>query len=197
MNEKLITLAKKYVNMLVGPLEDHYYHQYEHALEVANRCVELWKKEWLNDETLEVLALAWLFHDTGFIIQYDNNEQIWASIARNYLKSILYPENKIKLVEDLIIATIVSRPPTNLLEWIIRDADTDNLWRDDFFEKWERLKKELETIKKIKIHDPDWNHYSLNFLKEHKFLTKTEIVERQDKKLENLEKLDKIIKTQK
>ena len=163
MNEKLITLAKKYVNMLVGPLEDHYYHQYEHALEVANRCVELWKKEWLNEETLEILAIAWLFHDTGFIIQYDNNEQIWASIARNYLKSILYPENKIKLVEDLIIATIVSRPPTNLLEWIIRDADTDNLWRDDFFEKWERLKKELETIKKIKIHDPDWNHYSLNF----------------------------------
>ena len=190
MNEKIISWVKNYVNMMMAPLEDHYYHQYEHALEVANRCYELWKKEWLNEDILESLVIAWLFHDVWFIIQYDNNEYIWATMAKNYLRTILYPEDKIKLIEELIIATIYTREPQNLLEEIIRDADTDNLWRDDFFEKWERLKKEIECIKKIKILDPDWYHYSIKFLREHKFQTPTEIKERQIKKEENLKKLE-------
>lgn len=189
MNEKIITGVKNYVNMMMWPLENHYYHRYEHALEVANRCLELWKKEWLDEDTLEILVIARLFHDIWFIIQYDNNEYIWATIAKNYLKSILYPPEKIKKIEELIISTIYTKEPQNLLEKIIKDADTDNLWRDDFFEKWERLKRELETIKKIKILEPDWVHYSIKFLHEHRFLTKSEIEERQAKKEENLKKL--------
>lgn len=176
------------------PLENHYYHQYEHALDVAARALEVWKKEWIDDETLEILVIAALFHDIWFVIQYDDNEYIWATIAKNYLKSIFYPEEKIELVEKLIIATIYTREPENLLESIIRDADTDNVGRDDFFEKWARLKREIESIKKIKILDPDWMHYSINFLKEHKFITKTGIKERQPKKEENLKTLEEKIK---
>lgn len=190
MNEKLISWAKKYVNMLLWPLENHYYHQYWHALEVMERCIYLWKNEWLSEDDLEILALAWLFHDSWFIIQYDDNENIWAWIARNYLKSILYPDDKIQKVEDLIIATIYENEPKNYLENIIRDADTDNLWRDDFFDKWERLKREIEEIKNIKILDPEWNHYSINLLRHHRFMTPTEIKERETKKLENLKKLE-------
>lgn len=193
MNEKIISWAKKYVNTMMWPLEKHYYHHYEHALEVANRAYDLWKKEWCNESQLEMLFLAGLFHDIGFVIQYDDNEYIWASIAKNYLKSILYPEEKITLIEKLIISTIPLRPSQDLLESIIKDADTDNLWRDDFFEKWQRLKSEIETIKHIKILDPEWNHYSINFLKEHKFTTLTSIHERQEKKLENLKKLEQNI----
>lgn len=193
MNEKLISWVKKYVNMMLWPLEWYYYHQYEHALEVTERCVELAQKEWLNEEQTEILALASLFHDTGFVIQYDNNEYIWASIAKNYLKWVLYPEEKIKIVQELIISTNYFHTPQNILEQIIRDADTDNLWRDDFFEKWERLKRELETIKKIKILDPDWVHYSITFLRKHKFQTQTEIKERQPKKMQNLRELEKKI----
>jgi hypothetical protein len=43
--------------------------------------------------------------------------------------------DKIKIIEELIIATIYTRTPQNILESIIRDADTDNLGRDDFFDK--------------------------------------------------------------
>lgn len=193
MNKKIIQLSKEYVNMLLWPLENHYYHHYEHSLDVMERSVDLWKKEWLDEDTLEILALAWIFHDVWFIIQYDNNEYIWASIAKNYLKWILYNDEKIKSIENLIIATIPDRTPQNLLENIIRDADTDNLWRDDFFDKGEKLKRELETIKNIKIKDPDWMHYSLRFLKEHKYKTKTEIIERQEKKEENIKTLEKMI----
>lgn len=188
--KKSIFQVKNYVNILLWPLENHYYHQYSHALEVMDRSLYIWEKEWLSEDDLEILAIASLFHDTWFIIQYDDNELIWAWIARNYLKSILFPEEKIQKIEELIIATIPKREPKNLLERIIKDADMDNLWRDDFFDKWKRLRKELEEIKNIKILEPDWNHYSIDLLRQHRFLTKTEINEREQKKQENLKKLE-------
>ncbi len=191
MNDKVVCWVKQYVNMMMGSLENHYYHQYEHALEVAQRSLEIWQQEWLDDKSLEILYIAGLFHDIGFVIQYDDNEYIGATLAKNYLQSILYPMDKIKIIEELIIATIYTRTPQNILESIIRDADTDNLGRDDFFDKWERLKQEIESIKTIKILDPEWTHYSIKFLLWHHFITKTEIKDRQPKKDENLKVLER------
>ena len=187
----IIKDAKQYVSYLTLPLEDYYYHHYEHALDVMNRSVYLWWKEWVNEEEKEMLALAGLFHDTWFVIQYDKNEYIGAKIARNYLRTILYPANKIARVEELILATSPTREPKNLLEQIIKDADLDNVGRADFFDKWEKLKNELELIKNIKIKDPHWHHASLDLLHGHAFYTKTQIKERGKKKKENLEKLER------
>lgn len=195
INEKLLVDAKNYVNSILMPLENFYYHQYEHAIDVMQRAMYLWEKEWLNDDDIELLWLAWLFHDTGFTIQYDNNEYIWAKIARNYLKGRLYPDDKIDIIERIILATDpLYLQPKDIYESIIKDADLDNLWRDDFFDKWEKLKMELETIKKIKIKDPDWHHSSLDFLWNHKFYTKTQTLERGEMKIQNQEMLKKMIK---
>ncbi len=195
MNSLIVEKAKKYVNILLSPLEHLYYHQYNHALDVMQRAVELWKKEWLKDEDLEILALAWIFHDTWFIIQYDNNEPIWAKIAKNFLRAMLYPEEKIKIIEELILATDPNyKNPKNILEKIIKDADLDNLWREDFFEKFNSLKEELKYIKKIKEKDPKWIHWIIDFLKKHKYYTKTQQKEKNQKKLENIKLLEKILK---
>lgn len=195
LDSKLICDAKKYVNSILMPLESLYYHQYEHALEVMTRAVYLWIKEWLSDEEIEILALAWLFHDTWFTIQYDNNEFIWAKIAENYLKRVLYPKEKRDNVELLIQATDPNyTTPRNIMEKIIKDSDLDNLWRDDFFDKWDKLKMELETIKKIKIKDPDWHHSALDFLWNHKYYTKTQENERWEKKKKNEELLKSMVK---
>ncbi len=190
INTKIIKKAKKYVNKLLVPLEQHYYHSYNHAIEVMERAVYLWKKEWLNNEDLEILALAWLFHDTWFVIQYDNNEPIWAKIAANYLKSLLYPNKKIEIIKRLILATDSDyKNPTDIYEKIIKDADMDNLWRDDFINKANSLKKEIEIIKQIKIIDPDWNHWLVDLLKEHQYKSFTQKIERDKKKNENLQKM--------
>jgi len=111
LENDIITDAKQYVSYLLLPLEDYYYHHYEHALDVMERAVYLWGKEGANEIEKEILALAGLFHDTGFVIQYDKNEYIGAKIARNYLKTILYPEDRIAQIEALIIATIPSKKP--------------------------------------------------------------------------------------
>lgn len=184
-----MTDIKSYVNYLLLPLENHYYHQYEHSIDVMTRSLYLWEKEGISTEELELLAIAALFHDTGFIIQYENNEYIGAKIAHNYLKTILYPAEKIRIIEELILATNPNVEPKNLLEEIIKDADLDNLGRDDFFETSEKVKKELETIKNIKIKDPDWHHAALDVIWKNKFYTKTQNTEREAKRKENEEKL--------
>lgn len=171
------------------PLDHHYYHHYEHALNVMERAQYIWKKEWVSDEEIELLTIAALFHDTWFVIEYDENEIFGAKIAKNYLTTVLYPEDKIKIVEELILVTNPSQTPKNKLEEILKDADMDNLWRDDFFDINEKLKKERETIKRIKIKDPDWHHASLDLVQGHRFYTPTQIQERNDKLQKNLEKL--------
>lgn len=194
LDNKVISRAKEYVNQLLVPLEQHYYHQYSHALEVMERAVYLAREEWLNDDDIEVLALAGLFHDTWFIIQYDDNEPIWAKIAQNYLKSMLYDRDKIKLIEEIILATAPSyKNPKNIYEQIIIDSDLDNFGREDFFDKMENIHRERETIKNIKLLDPDWKHWVIDFLAEHKFFTKTQKTERNSQKAINQTELEKMV----
>ena len=193
-DNKVIRWAKAYVNQLLIPLEQHYYHQYSHALEVMDRAVYLAKQEWLSDSDIEVLALAWLFHDTWFVIQYDNNEPIWAKIAQNYLISMLYDRDKIQLIEEIILATAPSyKNPKNIYEQIIIDADLDNFWREDFFDKMDNIQREREAIKHIKLLDPDWKHWVIDFLAEHKYFTKTQKTERNTQKEKNMSELEKMV----
>ena len=186
MHKNTLNKAKKYINTLLIPLENHYYHQYEHALDVMGRAMYLWEKEWLEKDEIEMLWLAWLFHDSWFVIQYDDNEMIWAKIAKNYLRSVLYPKDKIEIIEEIILATDPAYKTTkNILEEIIKDADLDNLWREDFFEKANNLKKEIEIIKNIKIKDSKWRHWLVDVLYENQIYTNTQKEERFEKKEEN------------
>lgn len=192
-NSKIVNSVARYVSRLLLPLENHYYHHYDHALDVKERAIYLWKKEKVSKEELEILSIAALFHDTGFVIQYDDNEVIWAKIARNFLKTVLFPEKKIQMVEEIILATRPAyKKPKNILEKIIKDADLDNLWRNDFFEKWNNLKKELEMIKDIKIKEPDWHHSSIDILYD-EYYTETQRKERGIKRKQNSEKVKNLI----
>jgi HD superfamily phosphodiesterase len=55
---KVIRRAMDYVNQLLIPLENHYYHQYSHALEVMDRAMYIAEKEGLNEDDIEMLGLA-------------------------------------------------------------------------------------------------------------------------------------------
>ena len=198
MNLKLINEAKKHVWKILAPIENYEYHNLEHALEVMQRAVYLWKKEEVSDDELEILAFASLFHDTWFIEEYDFNEEIWVRIATDFLNSVSYTKDKIKKVKEVILATNPELiHPKNILEEIIKDSDLDNLWREDFFDQWKLVRNELEKAKKIKISDEDWNSSTLFFIENHKFYTETQRNERMEKKDENEKILRKITKRSK
>ncbi|MFZ5341021.1 MAG: hypothetical protein ACOZBL_00115 [Patescibacteria group bacterium] len=63
------------------------------------------------------------------------------------MQQMNFPEEKIYTIKQIILATIPFRKPSNLLEQIIKDADLDNLGRDDCSHRSDCLRKELFEIK--------------------------------------------------
>ena len=188
----------KFVKKLISEVEKQLiFHKFEHNLEVASRAVYLWEKEWLKEEDLELLAISWIFHDSGFSVKYNSNEEVWAEIAEKFLKEFWYPKEKIEIIKNIIIATKINIEPKNILEKIIKDADLDNLWRDDFLNKSDEIKKEIENNTNyqnwdnIKLDKKVFLKSTLCLIKNHKFYTETAINERQKNKLNNIKILEK------
>jgi hypothetical protein len=57
----------------------------------------------------------------------------------------------------------------------------------------ENIHREREAIKNIKLLDPDWQHWVIDFLAEHKYFTKTQKVERNPQKEKNMSELEKMV----
>ena len=134
-----------------------------------------------------------MFHDTGFIVEYDNNEPIGAKIAKNYLRSTGYDRADIYIIENIIIATRLEEKPKNIYEQIVKDADMDNLGRDDFFEKSDKLKQEIEHIKNISLDNKKWDASNFTLISTHTYYTKTQHKERDKKRQENMQKLKEVL----
>lgn len=195
----IVLKAKDYVKKIllshnIDKEHWYYYHNLNHTLDVFQRASYLAKKEWLNEDLQELIQLSALFHDTWFIEQYDNNEPIWAKIAENFFKDNKFPEDKIDIIKNIILATIPTKQPLSHLEEIIKDADIDNLWRDDFFEKNNDLYKEIKNTKKMDIDNKKWLENSLSFIENCNFYTETSQKERAEQFTNNIEKLKENLK---
>ena len=192
----IVLKAKEYVTNLLKDLKDKWYtfHNLDHTLHVFERASYLAEKEGLNEELQEIVQLAALFHDTWFIKQYDKNESIWAQIAEDWLKKQWYPEDKIDIVKQVILATDPTiKNPDSKLSKIIKDADLDNLWDKTFVYCNLKLKQELENIKWLKISSDDWLKNTYNFICWMKFYTDTQKSEKGSIFDDNKRKLKELI----
>ena len=187
MISNTVLKAKEYVSKLISPLKEKWYefHNLDHTLSVYKRASYLAIQEWLDEEMQEIVQLAALFHDTWFIKQYDNNEPIWAEITEKWLKEQNYPEDKIDIIKQTILATKLGSPTDTILEKIIKDSDMDNLWRDDFFPLERALRNELKNIKNMNFTDKERYDRISSYIQTFKFFTKTQQKERNYKFEEN------------
>ena len=191
----IVSKAKDYVketleNEKITSENWYYYHNWDHTFDVFNRASYLAIKEWLDRDDIEILQLAALFHDLGFVRKYDWHEFVSADLAIDWLLEQGYPEEKIKKVEETILATIPTSSPKNMLEKIIKDADLDNLWRQDFFKLWEDVRKELELKKWLKFTDKQWYENTKKLLESTNFFTFTQKQERNQQLYNNIKKAD-------
>lgn len=194
-NINIIDTSKEYVKKLLEPLSSLDYHKYSHSGSVAERCTYLARAEGITWDDLEILLIAAIFHDTGYIVQYFDNELLWAKIARNFLMSMSYPEDKIEAIWELILATEPNyRKPKNKLEEIIKDSDSDNFWRTDFIEIMWHVKTEFEVADTRKYTDAEWHDLTLRRLLSHRYYTETQKNERDQQKLTNIEILNNLLK---
>jgi class 3 adenylate cyclase/HD superfamily phosphodiesterase/ActR/RegA family two-component response regulator len=165
---------KTILNRLKSSLPDELtYHDIKHTLNVEKAAERFAKLEGIKGEELILLRTAVLFHDAGYILSNEGNEEIAIKLMKNELPNFGYTDEQITKVADIIRATIKGTKPTSLLEMIMCDADHDYLGRADYHSVASKLRIELEEQGKA-MTDKEWIDFQLNYLeKEHRYHTET------------------------
>lgn len=179
------------MNQEISP--SYYYHNVPHVLDVLQAAERIAKAEKIADADLELLKVAVLFHDSGFIKSPINHEAISCMFATEFLPGIGYSSTEIHAICKLIMATRVPHQPESILEEIICDADLDYLGRDDFFTTGHKIFRELFEQGNIE-DEKAWNELQVKFLTAHRYFTETSIATRQEAKERHLEQVKALIR---
>lgn len=163
-----------------------YYHNINHILDVHDAVKRYAKLEGVTPADTELLEVAALFHDSGFIVKADGHELISCGFAEEYLPDFGYSFNQIEKIKGMIMATRIPQTPKNHLEQILADADLDYLGRADFEEISGGLFEELKVENKIADID-SWNKIQVSFFEKHSYFTESAKRLRNAKKQENLQ----------
>lgn len=169
-----------------------FYHGLHHTLDVCDAASLLSIKEGIGAENTELVKVAALFHDSGFIRQYKLNEDKGCEIAVEFLPEFGFSAAEIDAVCGMIMATRVPQSPQNHLEEIMVDADLDYLGRADFYPIGKTLFEELNA-NGVSLDEKQWNNMQVKFLSTHRYFTKTARELRDLGKLKQLEKLKWIV----
>ena len=150
---------------------NYYYHNYGHTLYVLEKVKEIGKQENCTARELELLAVAALWHDTGYINTYKGHEEESCVLARKYLAGYGFSADDILTICGMIMATKIPQSPKNKLEEIIADADLEYLGTAGAGIKADNLFKELQSINTI-LTKEEWNGTQVSFLQQHHYFTR-------------------------
>ncbi len=166
------------------------YHGPHHTLDVMEAAERIGRAEGLGEEELMLVKVAALFHDSGFLNKYQNNEPEGAKLAKRELPRYGFTDAQVEIVEGMILATKIPQEPKNHLEEILCDADLDYLGRDkeEFDKISSSLAQELIDMKILKSLDA-WDPIQVKFLVAHQYFTKTCIETRRPGKIERLREI--------
>ena len=172
------------------------YHSFEHTMDVYSTVIDIGEKEGVTGEDMELLKLAALYHDCGFIVQDHDHEIAGCRIMKEKLIDLGYSEEATKKVCSMVMCTKIPQSPKTLLERIICDADLDYLGRNDFFLIGDTLFEELKVYGVLKTLD-EWNEIQVKFLEAHSYCTETNRTSRTEKKAENLQRVKDLLANKK
>ncbi|MBK21413.1 MAG: hypothetical protein CMP63_03715 [Flavobacteriales bacterium] len=166
------------------------YHGPHHTVDVMNSAERIGLAEGIGKEELMLVKLAALFHDSGFLNKYQDNEFEGAKLAKRELPRYGFTDGQVEVVVNMILATKIPQDPKNHLEEILCDADLDYLGRDknEFERISSSLAQELIDMKIIKSME-DWDPIQVKFLESHQYYTKTCIESRRPNKIQRLREI--------
>jgi HD superfamily phosphodiesterase len=182
--------AKKYIiERLESELNPNlYYHGIHHTMDVYEVSIKIAELEDLNQEEKIVINTAALYHDAGFIYQYEHNEVLAVEMINEVLPNFGYNEKQIKAIGDIILTTRIKARPITLLQKIMSDADYDYLGRNDVTDIATTLYKELAEYG-FSFSEEEWNDLQIKFLKKHEYHTQSSLQLRRPSKIEYYEYL--------
>jgi tetratricopeptide (TPR) repeat protein len=181
--------AEKHImDLLDKEMPNLHYHNVDHVYDVLNASLVIAKTERLKEDDIQLLKLAALFHDAGFIHSPKNHEVKGAEMAKEILPAYGLNAEQVEAIANMIKATRIPQSPATQLEKILCDADLDYLGRDDFYEIGGRLLEELKTQGVVET-EREWNLVQKTFLESHRYHTKFSKETREDKKQQHLEEI--------
>ena len=144
----IIDKASEYAkNLLTTKLDKNYlYHNLIHTERVVNAAKILCEALGVKPEEQEIILLAAWLHDLGYTQGSEGHEENSCEIAKSFLKRQNYHPEKIETVIQVIMATKMDHRPTNLMEEIIKDADSYHFSDENFAKISELLQQELQLL---------------------------------------------------
>lgn len=195
MKEQLIDAAKSFVKKLFrikNKYHNYVYHNWQHSKDVCEEAMKIAKHAGLDAIATENIAIASLFHDVGYDINFDDHEKRGADIAEEFLVAKGFDQKRIDVIKELILATKVFTPPNNFEEMVMKDADLSHLGKLSFFKNYYNLQKELNTVFQMGIDDEEWCRSTIRFINKQQFYTDYAKENYRPMKLENLKQLIKM-----
>ncbi len=163
------------------------YHNYQHTQRVVKSTKELIGYSEIHVKQQEALLLAAWLHDTGYTRTYRGHEEESVKIAEDFLNKNNCDKDLIEEVSRCIMASKMEAEPTDLLEMIIKDADSSHLAKDYFEEVSEFLRQELKLQRIKNFSAQEWIEQNIElFTKKHQFYTPYALKHWEEKKNENL-----------
>ena len=160
------------------------YHRKAHTTDyILPGALKIAESEAFSIEDRFLVGIAAVFHDTGFIRQYNANEPIGAEFSEKHMRSSrnAYTEEHIQHVKYAIENTdiINPQPPQSKYAEVIIDADLSYFGSpsfDGFFQWNEDLKFEhrihLESpLHEVSLNDKLWGERALEFISLHDWFT--------------------------
>lgn len=174
---------------LVHNLPPHLtYHNVAHTKYVIEKSRAIGKEENVSDSDLELLEIAALFHDMGYIEKSSNHEEIGCEMVRNNLGKYGINNFEIEKICGMIMATKIPQRPNNLFEKILADADLEYLGTDSYTTISNGLYQEILHFNPT-LTKQYWIEIQIDFLSKHHFHTDFCIKHREPVKQQHLEKL--------
>lgn len=187
------------VELLTNQLDKRFlYHNLRHTQRVVKSTKQLLDSCSLSDQEMEILELvAWL-HDTGYTKGINEHEESSCKIAEEFLSKEGYNSDGIEKIKSCIRATKWNAKPANLMDKIIRDADSSHFAQSSYVETSELLREELKLLGVKDYSQREWLDGNIQvFRTDHQYYTdyaKEHWLEKKDK---NLRKLIKDKKSEK
>ncbi len=157
-----------------------YYHGVHHTKDVLKVATELAEQENLSVRESEIVRIAALFHDSGFMHSYHNHEISSCEFASKTLPKYGYSPATVEEVCKMIMATRMPQSPSNHLERILCDADLDYLGRPDYDYISDSLYRELKEYG-YEGSDELWREKQLDFLQNHSYFLQNSEARLQEK----------------
>jgi len=148
------------------------YHNYTHTKRVFKSTKEIIDNTNISEEDQQALLLTALLHDTGYSESLDNHETYSVQISEKFLNEQGITKKLTNKVSELIMATKMDYEPSNLLEKVIRDADSSHLGKGYFKETSEFLRQEFKLNNVKDFDSSEWLKANIDFLQnKHEYYT--------------------------